>query len=70
MEQATEDAIVSIIAADLAACCRHVQAVEKTNIAMEEEIEKLVFEVTSNDEDTDTASACTDYSETDTAEEY
>ena len=34
------------------------------------EIEKFVIEVTSSDEDTDTASECTDYSDTDAAAEY
>ena len=41
----------------------------ETNIAIEDEIEKFIIEVTSSDEDTDTASECTDYSDTDTAEE-
>ena len=34
------------------------------------EIEKFVNEATSSDEDTDTASECTDYSDTDAAAEY
>ena len=34
------------------------------------EIEKFAIEVTSSDEDMDTASECTDYSDTDTADEY
>ena len=36
---------------------------------MEEEIEKFIIEVTSNDEDIYSASECTDYSDIDTAEE-
>ena len=64
---------MSVSAADWAACCRHVQAVEQSNretsIAVEEEIEKFIIEVTSCDEDTDSASECTYYLDTDTAEE-
>ena len=73
VKQITEDAIVSVSAADWAACCRRVLAVEQSywekSIAVEEEIEKFIIEVTSSDEDTDSASECTDYLDTDTAEE-
>ena len=45
----TGDAILSVSAADWAACCRHVQAVEQsyweTSMAEEEEIEKFIIEV-------------------------
>ena len=69
----TGDAILSVSAADWAACCRHVQAVEQsyweTSMAVEEEIEKFIIEVTSSDEDTDYASECTSSLDTDTAGE-
>ena len=71
VQQITEDTIVSARAADWVACCNRVEKFEKsyweTNIAVEDEIEKLIIEVTSRDEDTDSASEFTDYS--DTAEE-
>ena len=73
VKQITEDVIVSVSAADWAACCRHVHAVEQSyweiSIAVEEEIEKFIIEVTSSDEDTDSASECTSSLDTDTAEE-
>ena len=40
-----------------------------SDIAIEEEIEKIVIQVTSSDEDTDTASECSDYSDTESANE-
>ena len=65
---------MSVSAADWAAFCRHVLEVEqsywKTSIAVDEEIEKFIIEVTSIDEATDSASEITDYSDTDTADEY
>ena len=73
VQQITQNAIDSVSPADWSGCCGHVEKVEKsyweTNIAIEDEIEKFIIEVTSSDEDTDTASECTDYSDTDTAEE-
>ena len=74
VKQIIEDAIVSVSVADSAACNRYVQAVEQsyweTSMTVDEEIEKFIIEVTSSDEDTDSASECTDYLDPDTAEEY
>ena len=39
------------------------------DIAVEEEMEKIVVQVTSSDEDTDTATECLDYSDTESADE-
>ena len=39
------------------------------DIAVEAEMEKIVIQVTSSDEDTDTATECSDYSDTEPADE-
>ena len=73
VQQITENAIDSVSPADWSGCSGHVQKVEKEllgdDIAIEDVIEKFIIKVTSSNEDTDTASECTDYSDTDTAEE-
>ena len=62
VKKLTEDAFESISPEDLASCCRHVKGVEKlfyaTDIAVEDQVDRLVIAVTSSDEDTDTASYC------------
>ena len=54
-------------------CYRHVEEVERkywdAGIAVEAEMEKIVIQVTSSDEDTDTATECSDYSDTESADE-
>ena len=54
-------------------CYRHVEEVERkywdADIAVEAEMEKVVIQVTSSDEDTDTATECSDYSDTEPADE-
>ena len=66
--QLTQDAIVAVTEDDWASSCRHVEEVERkywdADIAVEEEMEKIVIQVTSSDEDTDTATECSDYSDT------
>ena len=61
---------------DWASSCRHVAEVERkyldADIAVEAEMEKIVIQVTSSDEDTntedtDTATECLDYSDTESA---
>ena len=58
---------------DWASSCRHVEEVERkywdADIAVEAEMEKIVIQVTSSDEDTDTATECSDYSDTESADE-
>ena len=58
---------------DWASSCRHVEEVERkywdADIAVEVEMEKIVIQVTSSDEDTDTATECSDYSDTESADE-
>ena len=58
---------------DWASSCRHVEEVERkywdADIAVEVEMEKLVIQVTSSDEDTDTTTECSDYSDTESADE-
>ena len=39
------------------------------DIAVEEEMEKIVIQMTSGDEDTDTATECSAYSDTESADE-
>ena len=39
------------------------------DISVEEVMEKIVIQVTSSDEDTDTATECSDYSDTESADE-
>ena len=57
--QLTHDAIAAVTEDDWASSCRHVEEVERKNwdadIAVEAEMEKIVIQVTSSDEDTDTA---------------
>lgn len=66
-----EDSLSSITPADWRACCEHVLKVEKEywdrDVAVEDEIARLVIEVTSSDEATDTGNENEDYSDTDTA---
>ena len=74
VKKLTEDAFESISPEDWASCCRHVKDVEKqfyaTDIAVDDQVDRLVIIVTSSDEDTDTASDCdggsTDDERTDT----
>ena len=51
----------------------HVEEVERkywdADIAVENEMEKIVIQVTSSDEDTDTATECSDYSDTESADD-
>ena len=58
---------------DWASSCRHVEEVERkywdADIAVEAEMEKIVIQMTSSDEDTDTATECSDYSDTESADE-
>ena len=57
--QLTHDAIAASTEDDWASRCRHVEEVERkywdADIAVEAEMEKIVIQVTSSDEDTDTA---------------
>ena len=56
-----------------ASSCRHVEEVERkywdADIAVEGEMEKIVIQMTSSDEDTDTATESSDYSDTESADE-
>ena len=58
---------------DWASSCRHVEEVQRkywdADIAVEAEMEKIVIQVTSSDEYTDTATECSDYSNTESADE-
>ena len=71
--QLTHDAIAAVTEDDWASSCRHVEEVERkywdADIAVEAEMEKIVIQVTSSDEDTDTATECSDYSDTESADE-
>ena len=75
VKKLTEDAFESISPEDWASCCRHVKDVEKrfyaTDIAVDDQVDRLVITVTSSDEDT--ASDCDggsiDYERTDMASE-
>ena len=66
--QLTHVAIAAVTEDDWASSCRHVEEVERkywdADIAVEAEMEKIVIQVTSSDEDTDTATECSDYSDT------
>ena len=70
--QLTHDAIATVTEDDWASSCRHVDEVERkyldADIAVEAEMEKIVIQVTSSDEDTDTATECSDYSDTESAD--
>ena len=61
VKKLTEDASESISQEDWASC-RHVKDVEKrfyaTDIAVDDQVDRLVITVTSSNEDTDTASDC------------
>ena len=71
--QLTHDAIAAVTGDDWVSSCRHVEEVERkywdADITVEAEMEKIVIQVTSSDEDTDTATECSDYSETESADE-
>ena len=71
--QLTHDAIAAVTEDDWVSSCRHVEEVERkywdADIAVEAEMEKTVIQVTSSDEDTDTATQCSDYSDTESADE-
>ena len=73
IKKLTEDAFESISPEDWASCCRHVKDVEKrfcaTDIAVDDQVDRLVITVTSSDEDTaiDCDGGSTDDERTDTA---
>ena len=71
--QLTHDVIAAVTEHDWVSICRHVEEVERkywdADIAVEEEMEKIVIQVTSSDEDTDTTIECSDYSDTESADE-
>ena len=71
--QLTHDAIAAVTKDDWASNCRHMEEVERkywdADIAVEAEMEKIVIQVTSSDEDTDTATEYSDYSDTESADE-
>ena len=73
IQQLTHDAIAAVIEDDWVSSCRHVEEVERkywdADIAVEAEMEKIIIQVTSSDEDTDTATECSDYSDTESADE-
>ena len=73
IRQLTHDAIAAVTEDEWVSSCRHVEELERkywdTDIAVEEEMEKIVIQVTSSDEDTDTARECSDYSDTESADE-
>ena len=62
--QLTHDAIAAVTEDDWVSSCRHLEEVERkdwdADIAVEEEMEKIVIQVTSSDEGTDTATDCSD----------
>ena len=57
VKKLTDDAFESISPEDSGSCCRHVKDVEKrfyaTDIAVDDQVDRLVIAVTSSDEDTD-----------------
>ena len=71
--QLTHDAIAAVTDDDWASSCRHVEEVERkywdADIAVEAEMEKIVIQVTSSNEDTDTATECSDFFDTESADE-
>ena len=71
--QLTHDAIAEVTEDNLVSSCRHVEELERkywdADIAVEAEMEKIVIQVTSSDKDTDTATECSDYSDTESADE-
>ena len=66
------DAIAAVTEDDWVSSCRHVEEVERkywdADIAVEAEMEKIVIQVASSDEDTDTATECSAYSDTESAD--
>ena len=71
VKQLTRDAIAAVTEDDWVSSCGHMEEVERkdADIAVEAEMEKIVVQVTSSDEDTDTATECSDYSDTESADE-
>ena len=71
--QLTHDAIAAVTEDDWVSSYRHVEEVERkywdADIAVEAELENIVIQVTFSDEDTDTATVCSDYSDTESADE-
>ena len=71
--QLTHDAIAAVTEDDWASSYRHVEEVERkyldADIAVKAEMEKIVIQVTSSDEDTYTATECSDYSDTESADD-
>ena len=71
--QLTHDVIAAVTEDDWVSSCRHVEEAERkywdADIAVEEEMEKVVIQLTSSDEDTYTATECSDYSDTESADE-
>ena len=71
--QLTHDAIAAVTEDEWVSSCRHVEELERkywhADIAVEEDMEKIVIQVNSNDEDTDTARESSDYSDTESADE-
>ena len=69
----THDAIASVTEDNWVSSYRHVEEVERkywdADIAVEAEMENIVIQVTSSDDDTDTATECSDYSDTESADE-
>ena len=69
MMQLIENGLQSVTSEQWKSCCEHVCSVEEkywaNDVAIEEEMERLIITVTSSDEDTDTASETDDYSDTD-----
>ena len=62
--QLTHDAIAAVTEDDWVSSCRHAEEVERkywdADIAVEAEMEKIDVQVTSSDEDTDTATECSE----------
>ena len=72
MLQLIEDGLRSATPDFWKRCCEHVRGIEDgfwaKDIAVEEEMERLVINVTSSDDGTDSASETDDYSDTDSAD--
>ena len=71
--QLTHDAIAAVTEDNWASSCRHAEEVERkywdADIAVEAEMEKIVIQVTSSNEDTDTATESSDFFDTESADE-
>ena len=71
--QLIHDATAAVTEEYWVSSCRHVEEVERTywdaDIAVEAEMEKIVVQVTSSDEETDTETEYLDYSDTESADE-